>query len=296
MAINGKWLFGGDYGNIESFSVASNGALALADTVATQGDVDNLFLDHTGTWLYINSFDGAYYNYLSYNIDQSTGQLAFLNEAGGGPLNHAGLSFIGNNEFAYSATCAEFPMVFELQRASDGSITESGASAPLPTLPAGYSYCPWFAAADPTDHVAIAVQPMHANGSVAGPYQLATYTADSSGNLTTTSTFQNMPSVRVGGVSDYWMSPNGKALAVAGFGGLQVFHFNGANPITQFTGLLTSNAVWQIFWDNASHLYALSVLAGELYVFTVTEKGVRQAPGSPYAVPGAQNIIVLPKS
>jgi hypothetical protein len=38
------------------------------------------------------------------------------------------------------------------------------------------------------------------------------------------------------------------------------------------------------------------VLAGELYVFTVTEKGVRQAPGSPYAVPGAQNIIVLPKS
>lgn len=98
-------------------------------------------------------------------------------------------------------------MVFELQRASDGSITESGASAPLPTLPAGYSYCPWFAAADPTDHVAIAVQPMHANGSVAGPYQLATYTADSSGNLTTTSTFQNMPSVRVGGVSDYWMSP-----------------------------------------------------------------------------------------
>lgn len=47
MAINGKWLFGGDYGNIESFSVASNGALALADTVATQGDVDNLFLDHT---------------------------------------------------------------------------------------------------------------------------------------------------------------------------------------------------------------------------------------------------------
>jgi len=297
MATNGRWLYGADYGNIDSFSVASNGAITFAGTVSVPGDeVVNLFFDHTGTWLYVNDYDGAYNNYFSYSIDQSTGQLAFINEAGGGPLNNGVLSFIGNSEFAYSSTCADTAMIFEVQRASDGSIIEFNTGAPLPTIPPGYSYCPGFAAADPTDHLAIAVQAMNANGGVAGPYQLATYTADSSGNLTTNSTYQNMLSVRVGSVSDYWMSPNGRCLAVAGFGGLQLFHFNGANPITKFTGLLTSNAVWQVFWDNSSHLYALSVLAGELYVFTVTSKGVKQAPGSPYAIAGAQNLVVLPKT
>jgi hypothetical protein len=67
-----------------------------------------------------------------------------------------------------------------------------------------------------------------------------------------------MPKVAVGTVNDYWMSPNGKYLAVGGSGGLQIFHFNGANPITKFTGLLTSNQIIQMFWDNANHLYAIS--------------------------------------
>ena len=60
---------------------------------------------------------------------------------------------------------------------------------------------------------------------------MATYTADSAGNLTTNSTYSNMPSVLVGAVVDYWMSPSGKYLAVGGTSGLQIFHFNGANPI-----------------------------------------------------------------
>jgi hypothetical protein len=37
------------------------------------------------------------------------------------------------------------------------------------------------------------------------------------------------------------MSPSGKLLAVAGTTGLQVFHFNGSNPIKPYTGLLTKN-------------------------------------------------------
>ncbi|HEY6181900.1 MAG TPA: hypothetical protein VIW67_06610 [Terriglobales bacterium] len=46
-----------------------------------------------------------------------------------------------------------------------------------------------------------------------------------------------MPTVAVGNVSDYRMSPSGKFLAVGGTGGLRIFHFNGANPITKLTGL-----------------------------------------------------------
>jgi hypothetical protein len=167
---------------------------------------------------------------------------------------------------------------------------------PFPTPPSGDYYCPYLAAADPTDHLAIAVQPFTSFVSAAGPYQLATYTVDTSGNLTTNSTYANMPKVLVGGVIDYWMSPNGKYLAVGGGSGMQIFHFNGANPITKYTGLLTTNEVDQMFWDNANHLYAISRKAGKLYVFTVTSTSVTQAPGSPHSITSPAYIIVLPKT
>jgi hypothetical protein len=51
-----------------------------------------------------------------------------------------------------------------------------------------------------------------------------------------------------------------------------------------------------VFWDNDHHLYAISGAAGLLYVFTVTEKNVTQAPGSPYSITNPENMIVLPKS
>src|SRR5437762_14165240 len=129
-----------------------------------------------------------------------------------------------------------------------------------------------------------------------GPYQLATYSANNSRNLTTNSTYANMPKVLVGSITDYWMSPNGRFLAVGGTSGLQIFHFNGANPITKYTGLLVSKEVDQVFWDNAHHLYAISRAAGKLYVFTVTSTGVTQAPGSPHAIALPEYLIVLPKT
>lgn len=129
-----------------------------------------------------------------------------------------------------------------------------------------------------------------------GPVQLAVYTADSSGNLATTSTAKNMPKSGVGQVLDMWMSPSGKLLAVGGTSGLQVFHFNGSNPITFYTGMLTKDRVDQMFWDNQNHLFAVSVTTGKLYVFTVTPEGYHQAPGSPYAISGAQDLVVLPKT
>ena len=88
------------------------------------------------------------------------------------------------------------------------------------------------------------------------------------------------------------MSPSGKLLAVAGQEGLQVFHFNGANPVTHYTGLLTKEPISQMFWDNDNHLYAIS--NAELFVFTITPTTHQKAQGSPYAIPGAQDIIVQP--
>src|SRR5258708_34583385 len=96
-----------------------------------------------------------------------------------------------------------------------------------------------------------------------GPSQLAVYSVDSSGNLTTTSTYQNMPAVLTQGAQTYWMSPTGKYLAVGG-AGLQIFHFNGANPITKFTGLLTTATIDKGYWDKANHLYGISQTAGQM--------------------------------
>jgi hypothetical protein len=139
------------------------------------------------------------------------------------------------------------------------------------------------------------MQPMNSNFGTDGNFQLAVYTAGSTGNLTTKSTYSNMPTVAVGGVIDYSMSPSGKFLAVGGTAGFQIFHFNGANPITKYTGLLTGNPIDQIFWDNANHVYAISLKAGKLFVWTVTSTGVTRAPGSPHLIPNVQNLIVLPK-
>jgi len=98
----------------------------------------------------------------------------------------------------------------------------------------------------------------------------------------------------VGAVKDLNMSPSGKLLAVGGTGGLQIFHFNGSEPIKPYTGLLTNDEIDQFFWDNQNHLYAISRTAGKLFVFTITPTSHSEAPGSPYTINKPQNIIVQP--
>jgi hypothetical protein len=94
------------------------------------------------------------------------------------------------------------------------------------------------------------------------------------------------------------MAPSGKLLAVAGQEGLQVFHFNGAAPITGYTGLLTTDPINEMFWDNDNHLYAITGVfnsgVNRLHVFTITPRDYREAPGSPYTISGPQHIIVQP--
>src|SRR3569833_257674 len=106
-----------------------------------------------------------------------------------------------------------------------------------------------------------------------------------------------MPSVsEVGELSDIKMSPSGKFIAVAGSSGLIVRHVNEDAAPTRYTGLLTSDLIDQTFWDNANHLYAVS-LFGRLHVFTVTADTYVEAPGSPYTIPAEGYgipMIVLP--
>lgn len=309
MAVNGKYLFGTNGIEIDSFAIASDGALTEVASINAQqfnnpvgGGPGSLFLDHTGATLYdedIYGNNGANNTYQFFDIEKATGQLNYLGMTSAASTQFwEPLSFTGNNVYAYGSNCYHFDAdIFGFERKGDGTLAELNINPEIPAARSGSFYCPYLATADPTNHVAISLQPLNANSwQPDGPPQLATYTADGSGNLTTKSTFFNMPTSAVNSVLDIEMAPSGKLLAVGGTAGLQVFHFNGSDPITHYTGLLTTDEICQFFWDNDNHLYAISAKSGKLFVFTITPTSVSQAPGSPYTISQPANIIVLPKT
>ena len=309
MAVNGKYLFGTNGIYIYSFSIAPDGALKQVASINAQqfngyncGGPTALFLDHTGATLYDLDYDGngcANNAYQFLAIDRSTGGLSYLGVTSDSSVQfEVPLSFTGNNVYAYGSGCYHMEgLIFGFKRNSDQTLTDLNINPAMPVAKKGDFYCPSLPTADPTNHLAISFQAYNGQSwQPDGPPQLATYTADSSGNLNTKSTFSNMPKTALTYATDISMSPSGRLLAVAGMPGLQVFHFNGSHPITHYTGLLTKDQVDQSFWDNDNHLYAISRSAGKLFVFTITPTSVRQAPGSPYTITNPQNIIVLPKT
>ena len=213
--------------------------------------------------------------------------------------------------FAYTGTpsgdCAEDTNVFERQ--SSGAL-QYGFQADvfgIVAQPGFEEYVQLTAlAADPTGHLAIPVQDESPIGCVGPALQLATYTQESNGDLTTTSTWQNMPTLKVY-PTVMNISPSGDLLAVGGdanhpeatittpppTAGLELFHFNGADPITLYSEPLTSTSINQILWDNNNHLYALSDSTNKLYVYTVTPTSIAQAPGSPYTIANPNGLVVV---
>lgn len=305
LAANGKWLFTTDTVNIYSFAISEEGALTQVSSIdaqqyndSTTGGPISLFFDRSGVTLYDEDiyWDGANNNYQGFDWSRGTGALSYL--AATSSVSAAWitpLSFTGNNLDGYGASCVRGGQyIYGFSRSSDGSLTPLNITPTIPTAPQG-GYCPYLTATDPENDVAISLTPTDDGFTPIGPAQIAVYTADGAGDLTTNSTSANMPPAAVGTLCDMKMAPAGKLLAISGTNGLQVFHFNGANPATRFTPLMTKDEVDQMFWDDANHLYAISRTAGKLFVFTVTATSVGEAPGSPYTISGAQNITVAPR-
>jgi hypothetical protein len=309
MATNGTYLFASTRNGIyiAQFLIEPNGALhwkRSTDIVKfNQGDCGNsgpLFTDRTGATVYDMEFrsDCSNNSYHSLAIDKSSGKLANRGGSFGDAWLYLPASFIGNNVYAYTAGCIGnlYWEIGGFKRSSNGALKQINITSPLPAPKEGDFWCPSQTAVDAANHVAITMQAVDQNFSPDGPPQLATYTADGAGNLRTTSTVHNMPQTSVGTVTDLKMAPSGKLLAVGGTAGLQVFHFNGSSPVTHDTGLITKTQIDQLFWDNNSHLYAISRGAGKLFVFTLTSAGATQAPGSPYSISHPQDIAVQPKN
>jgi len=305
LAGTSKYLFGENGIDITSFSIAFDGSLQQVGSIDAQnynqnhcGGPFSLFLDRTGTLYDLDYYGNSCANnpYQFFSVNSSTGELTYTGVTREASPEFSGsLSFLGNNTFAYGASCLHWmAAIYGFQRNSDGSLTSLNIDPAMPTSAQGDFFCSNLASSDGKNHVAISMQSL--NGSSfepTGPPQLAVYTAGIKGRLTTNSRYTNMPAAAVTTVLDLQASPAGNLLAVAGSGGLQVFHFNGQNAITRYTQLLTTSQIDQIAWDHANHLYALSRSAGQLFIFTVTPTSVTGVQGSPYAIANPVNIAVV---
>lgn len=312
MAVNGLYLMAAADTEqaINSYNIRPNGSLTFAtktdyapDNSNNCGDAGAIFFDHTGHSLYVQEYDIDCSNSgtASYALDTATGMLKYLGNVitGSEYDNENPAFFIANNKFAYAAgpSGCYIYSIDGFQRAGNGLLSYFSDGAPnyLPGPPGGFRiFAPDLAAADATHHIAVAEIPANPPGCAGLPVRLATYSADANGKLTTTSTYANMPTTAIVNPYDLKMAPSGKLLALAGQEGLQVFHFNGARPVTTYTRLLTTDPINMMFWDNDNHLYAISQKANRLHVFTVTNNSYHEAPGSPYTITSPDDIIVQP--
>ena len=246
-----------------------------------------------------------------------TGVLTFLdNPFSSSDQDILHLTATGNNKFALltGQSTANGGLVYTtLVRASNGDLSPAPNVAPFdgtpnpaqPTpKPSSDSYYAWpqfGESPDPTDHLAVLVEEVagcesiseaiagtNEAGCVSESTYLASYTMNSKGQLSSTNTWENLPlaPAETCCADNLMLNPAGAILAVAAGTDVQFFKFDGASPIkalTKSTIVGDSGTLSPMAWDNANHFYALNNQSGKLHIWTVTDKGTVEAPGSPYS-------------
>jgi len=317
LSINKMFLFGAsdDGTHIFTYSISSNGAVKKAaetdafmdcgdeDCYTACGPVGPTQIDHTGVTLY---------NYQDHCDDtawtqafqiEDNGKLKYLNRVPTTEdLAMSSTVILGNNSYAYNfGSSFEQPgtQSFIFKRESDGSLSPVDATMNFPKPEdAGDTFDNDAAAAvDPTNHMVLALYEVDPEtGDSNGEYGLFSYTADSHGNLKTTNTLADAPTPELDSeIGTMSISPSAKLLAIGGgqlnTQGFQVFHFNGAGPITKYTGVLHSSETFVEFgWDKSNHLYALSTKG--LHIYSATSTSIKEEEGSPISIPEASSLIV----
>jgi len=282
---------------------------------------DGAILDHAGQNVYV--FISASHDegqgcaaYQTYNIAKN-GELTFNSDdewyTPASQQSAFGMLFTGNDKFGFAYIWdwgeSETPYytVNEYKRGTQGALEPGGGSyGKDPEPPPGYEYDPGCVncsdsvssmAADSTNHLAFVMTAysIASYGYDAGATQLASYTVDSKGDLVSTNTWKDMPTVPSGGLMS--ISPAGNLLAFAIGTGVQFYHFNGAKPITEYTGIIgVSGYVSSMNWDKSNHLYAVNGASGRLHIYDVTPTKEAEVAGSPYTIPGgAQSVFVVSK-
>jgi hypothetical protein len=302
--------------DLHTFAIASDGAVKEVSTLSVAKYLPGncaasyygspLTSNVTGSDVYFVATDCEYNGHLLSFRVEADGALQFLGASNYilpvETIEFTPPTFISNDKYAYQAGCSYTTGVQEQQltnyrRSSSGLLEFVGESAsPIPVTPSspGGVYCP-IAAAHSSDHLALALADLDSTSNYTGNTVLATYTASSNGDLTTRSTYQNMPVVPdfyiVAAIS---ISPSGKYLALAG-DGVQIYHFNGSSPITHLAAVLPEEYFDQIAWDNKDNVYAHDPQNGYVRVYNVTSTKMKEAPGSPYSIPESTALLVVAK-
>ncbi len=289
---------------IHSYGIASNGAIGSqlgqipvldysggACGGGTTGE-NGAVLDHTGKYIYVmleGNFSGsvvcgAYQSYLinsdgSFTFDGDT-EITSPNETGSADCCFGLPSILGNESFAYSNYMApqNYWVLSGFRRESSGTLDYlPDFTYTAPTNTGGYNADS--ADASPTGNYAVLALTVP---DQAYPAQLGSFTVNSEGNLTTTNTSTNMPSTKLTEFSTTF-SPSGNFFVAYGTsggtnanakGGIEIYNFNGAAPLTLYKTLLEGTPINQVAWDSSNHMYAISTANNELYIFTVTPTSV----------------------
>lgn len=263
--------------------------------------------DHTGQYVYVLDDPQCGRGIQCFALNHTTGALTFAGSVDVNPPLEALPTFSGNDKFAYLITnspdsgppCPTY--TFQgLGKETSGALEDISFIETDPTPPAEYSTYQAFQQGlvtdDPTNHLAAEMY-FGDQTCDSSEDRLVSYTVESNGNIVSTNKWEDMP--QVGPVPAGYealnslmkSNPAGTVLAVTIGGLVQFFHFNGAAPITPFTGVIgnpnVKESINYISWDNANHLYALDSVDGKLHVYTVTKTGGSETPGSPYLPPNS---------
>ena len=285
---------------------------ALYSGAADCGTTHGGTIDRTGTEAYIQlDGTGQCAALQTFKINATSGAFTFggVAEFGGGtqPVTiESPLVVTGNNGHAYTFTqyyCENEFSRFYRDSFGAMNVDDSGTITLPPPDPGGV-YFPLAMASDNqnlrTSHMAVAVhEDFGACGTSSAP-ALASYTVDYYGNL-----FYNGAMLRTAiNPASMAINPEGNLLAVSAATsdpfytkdgpGLQVFHFNGGNPITGYSNILTKDPISSVAWDKSYHLYATSRATNKLYVFTVTPTSITSVAGSPFTLSGPSTLVVRP--
>jgi len=307
---SGNYLFAtnADGVHIDTYKISSDGSLtkvqSFDDTKASanacaqcQPGMPQL-ADPTGTKLYISAgyLDGGDWTSTlqTFSIDPATGAISYVSTdmpIEGRDWAQVYGSFSGNAAYLYGTNETTFTNnVVLASQTSNGSLSSSPTEPALHGLSSS-SVDSMVIGTDSTSHLVAAIQASNANGDPGAPIQLASFTINSDGSLTTTNSSEQMPQAPSLNGS---VSPDGTLIAMVGAkSGIQLYNFNGADPITALGGMLATDQITSLSWDKQHHLYALSS-SHMLYVFNVTSAGATPAPGSPHSLPNAFNLLVQP--
>lgn len=298
--------------NIHSYAVASDGAIGsqlqqkdftdyAGGECGTGSEANNsAVLDHTGKYVYIllqtsNGGSGCA-SIQSFSIN-SAGDFAAVGDAVvNGIANESVPTILGNETFAYTNDNEDNP--FGYRRESSGALQQMEFGAAGPPLNGGAYYLGFVDASPAGNYLVFQMFPDGNN-----PFQLGSYTVNSAGQVSTTNTSSNMPTSGLLAASSTF-SPSGNFFVVyadSGYnqnqqlieGGIEIYRFNGAAPLTLYKKLLTGTSIDQVAWDSSNHLYAISKSGNMLYVFTVTSTSVTE--DTAWSIGGPYKLLVVSK-